>query len=206
MRIFDPQNAFFRAVARITDVVGVSLLWAFLSLPLVTLGAASAALYECARRCLRTGEGGAFGCFFSVFRAALRPALLPSLAWSAIGLGLAAGFRVLAFLAAAGERAALFQLAVFCVLLVIPAGTVCWLFPLSVRRPLGFAALNLTALRLALAHLPATLLLLGLTGLSAYLCWRWWLPVLALPALCAAVCAPVMERVFAAEGFAGPPA
>ena len=44
--IFDPENGFFRTLSRMVDVVGLSLLWVVLSLPLVTFGPACAALYH----------------------------------------------------------------------------------------------------------------------------------------------------------------
>ena len=40
--IFDPENGFFRTLSRMVDVVGLSLLWVVLSLPLVTFGPACA--------------------------------------------------------------------------------------------------------------------------------------------------------------------
>ena len=43
-RILDPENRFFQAVSWLSDLLGLSLLWIFLSLPLVTCGAATAAL------------------------------------------------------------------------------------------------------------------------------------------------------------------
>jgi hypothetical protein len=203
MRIFDPQNTFFRAVSRVTDVAGISLLWAFCAVPLVTLTAATAALYESVRRCIRTGEDGAFACFFSVLRSRLRPSALSSLLWCGIWAGLLAGGRVLALLAASGVRAAAVQLALFCALLIVPAGTACWLPVLFARRGSGRPwEQTLLAARLTLSHLPASLALTALTGLSAYLCWRWWFPVLFLPALCALVCSAAAERVLRSEGLA----
>ena len=50
--IFDPENGFFRTLSRMVDVVGLSLLWVALSLPLVTFGPACAALYHTVTHCV----------------------------------------------------------------------------------------------------------------------------------------------------------
>ena len=42
--LFSPNNLFFRALSWMVDIVGISLLWAILSLPVVTILPAGAAL------------------------------------------------------------------------------------------------------------------------------------------------------------------
>ena len=56
-RIFNPENAFFRTADKLADLVMLSLMWALCSIPLVTLGPATAALYDAAVKILRRGEG-----------------------------------------------------------------------------------------------------------------------------------------------------
>ena len=43
------------------DIVGLSILWTFLCLPIVTAGPATAALYYTVVKCLRRRDSGAFG-------------------------------------------------------------------------------------------------------------------------------------------------
>lgn len=201
MRLFDPRNHFFRTLARATDVVGLSLLWTFLSLPVVTVGAASAALYDSTAVCVRQREEGAYTRFFKTFKATFLPSLPSVLVWSALTAGLWAGGRVLALMAQAGEKAALVQLVAFCVLLVVPAGIVCWQFPLLAHQRSRFGELNLRAAHLTLRRLPVTVLLTLMTALCAYLCWHFWVPVLVLPGLCALAQASLLEPIFAREGL-----
>lgn len=201
MQIFDPNNTFFRWVAWVTDVLGLSLLWAFASLPIITAGAATTALYDSVLHCVKPREAGAFRRFFETFRASFKTTALSSLCWGLLWAGLLLGARVLVLMALAGYRAALLQLVVFCVLLVIPAGVVCWQFPLWARRPMGFAQLNLSAARLTLARLPATLLTVAATLGGLWLCWRYWLPIFFMPVLWAFLCSIWMEPIFDKDGF-----
>ena len=46
--IFNPENGLWRLVAKFADVLALSVLWLLCSVPLVTLGAATAALYSSA--------------------------------------------------------------------------------------------------------------------------------------------------------------
>ena len=41
--LFNPQNAFWSVFGKIADVLALSLLWVICSLPVVTMGAATAA-------------------------------------------------------------------------------------------------------------------------------------------------------------------
>lgn len=70
--IFDPENGFFRTLSRMVDVVGLSLLWVVLSLPLVTFGPACAALYHTVTHCVVRQGDSTYLTFFRSFRANLR--------------------------------------------------------------------------------------------------------------------------------------
>lgn len=54
--IFDPEKGFWRLMSRVVDVLSLSLLWTFCSLPVITLGAATTALYDAAARGMRGQE------------------------------------------------------------------------------------------------------------------------------------------------------
>ena len=87
-RMFDPNNGFWGGIARLVDVVGVSLLWIVCCLPVVTIGPATSALYLTTLRCIRQGEGHTYGRFFRSFRENLKVGILAaigSFAGSALG-------------------------------------------------------------------------------------------------------------------------
>ena len=80
-RIFNPENAFFRTADKLADLVMLSLMWALCSIPLVTLGPATAALYDAAVKILRRGEAGnIYQRFFHSFRLDLKVGALTSIA------------------------------------------------------------------------------------------------------------------------------
>lgn len=56
--LFNPQNSFWQTVDHLSDLLILSLLWLLCSLPLVTAGAAAAALYDAAAHCRRARRRG----------------------------------------------------------------------------------------------------------------------------------------------------
>ena len=77
--LFNPEAPFWRLMSSLVDLLALSLLWVFTSLPLVTLGPATAALYDAAARCVRQGKSGALARYFSTFRRELKQGALLSL-------------------------------------------------------------------------------------------------------------------------------
>ena len=67
-QIFNLDNKFFRGVAKIVDCVWLSLLWLFCSIPIVTIGASTTALYYAVNKCLRNDRGYSSSEFFHSFK------------------------------------------------------------------------------------------------------------------------------------------
>ena len=109
---------------------------------------------------------------------------------------LSAGLR----LAWAGVQAELtgapVMLAGYFILLIIPFGALCWMFPLLSRFTFRAADLMKMSLRLTMAYLPDTALIVVITLAAAASVWVLWVPVLAVPCLTALLWSWPMERVF----------
>lgn len=70
--IFDIDNPVMRGLIKFFDCICLSLLWLLFSLPVVTMGASSAALYTTTYKYLRKGEGHLWKTFWSAFRGNLK--------------------------------------------------------------------------------------------------------------------------------------
>ena len=190
-RFFNPENGLWVVLGWLGDLLILSMLWTVCSVPLVTAGAASAALYDAAVWGFRRGKQDTLPRFFRTLRREFKNALLPTLLWGALLAALLwAHHRLTAGLTLAGQALLLVP-----VLLVL--GAVCWVFPLLSRFTLDFKTLSGNAVRLALGHAPATLVL----GLAAMGClWLTlrlsFLPLFLLPALFALVVSLFLEPVF----------
>lgn len=193
--LFDPENRFWRWVDRVADVLVLSLLWTVCSAPVVTVGAASTALYDAAVHGVRGGERTPYSRFFRTFRREFKTATLSWLLWGGALAALLAGH--FALVRAAQGSEVVLTLAMAClVLAAVPAGALCWLFPLLSRFQYDLSGLSRTALQFWFAHLPSTLAMAALLAL----CVDWTLqlvfPLCCLPCLLALAHSLFAERAF----------
>lgn len=192
---FNPENGLWRLLGYLGDVLILSFLWIVCSLPLLTAGAATAALYDAVVSDFRRGETDYLQRFLRTFKRELVGSLLPTLLWGGV-LGLL--FWLLdRFASAASGNAAYVAAIALLVLLLLPLGCACWVFPLLSRFTLRFGALNGNAVRLALGYLPRTLLIAASALGGLYLTLRFLLlPVFFLPPLMMLLWSWWMEPVF----------
>ena len=194
-QIFNPDNFFWKCFDKMADVLGLSLLWFVCSLPLVTVGAASTALYDAAVHCVRGGERTPYSRFLRTFKAEFKPATLCWLVWGGVLLLPFAISNILANNAGDSGTLALLSV-VYYVLMVVPGGMLCWLFPLLSRFRYSLGGLNRTAVQFWFAHLPSTVAMAALLGLCVDLCVQLLLPVCCLPCLLALAHSFFVERAF----------
>ena len=195
--LFHPENWIWQPFGWVADFLILSCLWVICSMPVVTAGAASAAVYDCCARCLKDGERELFSRFFRTFRRELRLSIPTLLLWAGI-LG-CLFFLVRSFTASAAATSANLILAYSMVfLLAAVVGVASWVFPLQSRFTFRFAGLNAAAVRLALAHLPRTIALSAVSISAGWICLRFWLPVMVVPGMAGLLSAYILEPVFKA--------
>ena len=68
-QLFNPENKFWNFVGKITDVACMSILWALVSLPVFTIGAATTAFYDFSLHQVNDREGKFLKSFFTSFKA-----------------------------------------------------------------------------------------------------------------------------------------
>lgn len=66
--LFNPENKFWIFMGKITDVACMSVLWLITSLPVITIGASTAAFYSFTMDAVQDLEGGVWSSFFQAFR------------------------------------------------------------------------------------------------------------------------------------------
>lgn len=193
--IFDIDNPVMSWIIKIFDCICASLLWLLFSLPVITMGASSAALYMTVYKYLRKEEGHLWKTFWTAFRENLRRSTVVWLAALAVMGVLAVDALVFRTMAISGSPFG----KVYWVVLALCCIAVTWTMYLSAyaARFSGSAkdVLRFASLLLALHPVKAALVFLPL------LCGG--LLVLVRPALLAVVPAAVcwlasitLEKVF----------
>lgn len=194
-RFFSPDSFYWQCFDKMADVLGLSLLWFLLSLPVFTVGAAATALYDAASRCVRGGQPGVYGRFFRTFRESFKLSALCTLVFGGALALLVTGYRIVSALAQA-NRTLLVLAAVYYVLSACVMGYLCWLFPLLSRYEYGFKELCRAAAQFWFAHFPSTLVMAVLLELCVETTVQLLFPVCVLPALLALVDSIFVERAF----------
>ena len=193
--LFNSENWIWQPFGLVADFLILSCLWLLCSIPMVTVGAASAAMYDCCARCIKDGDRALFSRFFRPFRRELLKSIPSTLLWAAI-LGLLF-FLIRSFTgSAAGTDINLVLAYAMVVFLAVAVGIASWVFPLLSRFTFDFASLNMTAIRLALAHLPRTMALGAVNIAAGWLCLRLLMPVMVAPGIAALLSAYLLEPVF----------
>ena len=198
-RLFSPDGLLWKILNSLTDILAFSLIWLFCCLPIVTIGPATTALYDAVTHGIRYQETGPYRRFFRTFKADLKISIPTTLFWAAI---IALGFLSLSYLQALGEtnRAAAIASSAYYIIMLLPIGCACWVFPILSRFTYGFKDLNMTALRLAIAYLPQTVVLVLSTIEMVQLCVNFIFPSFFLPACLMLLWSLFTEPVFTKLG------
>ena len=110
MAIFNPENSIWRVTGKLVDLMILSVFWLACSLPVVTLGPASAALYHTVVQCIRGNRRDSWTLFFRTFRDNLKVGVLTTLVVLAVGAALLFLHGLAYQMAAAGTAESVFYL------------------------------------------------------------------------------------------------
>lgn len=199
-QIFNPDNVVFRTLGKAVDVVLLGLLWLVCSLPVVTIGPATAALYYSTVKCIRRGEDQPFGNFIRAFRQNFKVGAVVSVAAAMAAALLGWGYRLILVLANREGGTLVVMYTAYLVALLLPLGTLCYLFPVLSRFSFGPGGLMAASFKLAVRHLPSTVVLVLLLVEAVSLCRRYWfiyfLPLMLCPGVVALISSLFLERIF----------
>ena len=193
---FNPEKGVWAWLSTMVDIVGLSILWTFLCLPIVTAGPATAALYYTVVKCLRRRDSGAFGQYLRSFRQNFKVGFPAGLIAVFLALLLLGGHYIVRWYGTRLGGGAYVLYVAYYFALVLPAGVLCWLFPLLGRFNYGVGGLFRTALQLTLAHLPSTVIVVLLTAQTAVFCIEKWWPVVFMTVTAMLLVSLFFEKIF----------
>ncbi len=193
---FRGDNFLFVFCNKIMDTVLLSILWVFLSIPLITIGPTTAALYFTVVKCLRGGDDHTYRCFWKSFLGNLRAGIPATLIAAAILGLLTVGLEAARQMTATGITGyTLFYIAYYFAA-VLPVGVVCYLFPLLGRFSFSVRNLFVTSTQLAVRHLPSTIVIVLLVIMVVNFCLKYPAAIFLVPSLTALVSSLFFERIF----------
>lgn len=193
--IFRPDSGLMLTFGQITDCIFLSLFYFLGCVPIVTIGASWAALYDASYRAFRKGDKHSWSRFLHTFKSNLRASLLPNLVFLVLFCLTAWGTIRLWNSAVAGTLSwAVFAGGAFAAVLVY--GILSVLFPMLSRFENSTGALLKNTVFLAMANLSRTLVLGVLNAACLLLCLRYIIPLFFLPSLSALMGSFFLEPMF----------
>lgn len=158
---FSIDSKFMRAMSRVADLIVLNLVYLLTCLPVVTIGAATTALYSVCFRLGTQREGSLMKGYFRAFRDEFRQA---TLIWLFLLLfGAAVCVNIMLFLGLSGWMRYLFILFTF--LLAIVLMILSYAFPLLSQFRNDTRSVLKNALILSVAYLPRTALIVAINVL-----------------------------------------
>lgn len=154
--LFSPDSKFMRATARIADLVILNIVYLLTCLPLITIGAAGAAMYTVCFRFDTDREGGILRTYFRAFRDNFKQG---TILWLITALfGAATCVNIALFYSMGGTLGFLCML-LTCMLLVLLIMLSSYISPLLSRFSNDSRTTLKNALMLSIAYLPRSLIM-----------------------------------------------
>ncbi|PKM74386.1 MAG: hypothetical protein CVU91_00535 [Firmicutes bacterium HGW-Firmicutes-16] len=176
------------------DLCIVSIYWLVCCIPIVTIGASSAALYSTATKAIRDEKGTLTKTFFSEFRDSLRQGIFLSLIFVG-GCGLLIFYNFLGESIPSEAGYFIAYWAVVILLTLILTGTFIYVFPLLAHFRQKTWTLLRTGFYLSVGYPIKTLGLICLLALAALAAWKAPLLMLLLPGAYALIASIIQEPI-----------
>lgn len=156
-KLFDLDNPFFRFVSKLVDAVCLNIFWLVFSIPLVTIGASTTAMYSVTMKMARDREGYLFRGFWKSFKENFKQA---TILWMIVLiLGAILGMDIYYFYHSTSEYAK-FGVAAMIVLASLVLCTAAYIFPLQAQFENSVKQTIKNAFIMCVRHLPWTVLLI----------------------------------------------
>ena len=189
------DNPVFRGIGKILEVVGLSIVWLILCIPVVTAGAATTALYYTVHKTIKNSRGYAIRGFFSAFVSNFKQSTIVwlfFLVWLAI-LGVDC-YYMYSF-AVFGETMGKFRVLVYALTVLVVAWSL-YVFPYIARFQTTTKEVFKNTLFIAVANAPSTIILTGLFVLYGYIIYRWTPLIIVMPVIYNIFKSIYMEKLF----------
>ena len=154
LQLFSPNSPLGRWLAFLLDALLISVAWVVCSLPIVTIGAATAALHKVAQAIVYDTDNGIFKTFFRAFRENFKQATALWLMMLFFAAAMGCNYMLISGFVAGTPATVLKGALVVAIGLVLVMAA--YMFPLMVRYTNTLRELATNALILAVVKLPRT--------------------------------------------------
>lgn len=173
------DNVITRALSKICDMICLNILWVICSIPIVTIGASTTALYTLMLKIVRNEEGYILRGFFKAFKENFKQSTIIWLILAAMGALWWVDYRVSGLM---GEGISDVFRIIFLLIGFLLLSVTIYVFPLTARYENSISATFKNAIILTVAKLPYTLLMAAVLVIAVLASlWNTMMLMLALP-------------------------
>lgn len=193
--IFNYENKFMTALAKIGDSICLCVFWLICSLPIITLGASTTAFYYAFNKSIRQKRSYAWKEFFHAFKSNFKQSTQIWLLLLGLYILTIADCYILHSL---GETAAFFKIlmAIIIALIVLMTMWALYLFPYIARFENTTKAIRKNCGLIMIANMPWTILLFVIFAVTLVLFLAFPMIGIFVPALYMVFANRILERVF----------
>lgn len=185
------NSPFFRLITNIGNLILVSILWLIGCIPIVTIGASTAALYYTGVKVIRHGRGYLFSSFLQSYRSNLKQGIVVTLLGILISFVLYMDFRYITALDAAPQ----YLVAIYQICMTFFASLLIYLVATMSRFSVSFFQLLKLSVFMMIRHFYYTIVMLVLLITVIILMMAVPFSVLFLPGIYILLTSLIMEKV-----------
>ena len=179
MRFNLMDNVITRALSKICDMICLNVLWVICSIPIVTTGASTTALYTVMLKMVRNEEGYIFRGFFKAFKENFKQSTIIWLIVAALGVVWWIDYRVSGLM---GQGISDVFRIIFLLLGFLLLSVTIYVFPLTARYENSISATFKNAIILTVAKLPYTFIMVAVLVIAVLASlWNTMMLMMALP-------------------------
>lgn len=161
--LFNLDNPIWRFMGKLADLMLLHLLWFICSIPIVTIGASTTAVYYVTLKLVRDEEGYTAKSFFKSFKENFKQSTIMWLIILAMGIILGIDLKLYLNAIGSGGNLQRIMAILFFSLAVIFVMTVMYVFPLQAKFVNPIKRTFINSFFMAIRHLPFTLLMIAIT-------------------------------------------
>ena len=192
---FNMDNAFFSGLGKLCDMFLLSIVWAILCIPIITIGPASTGLYYAMVKVIRRERGYVMREFFKSFRLNFKRGAIAGTFIAIMYFVLF--FDIVLYWTQIGETFdnKSIMLGIFVAITFLLTCFATYVFPILSRFDMTLKQLFKAAFYMAMRHLPSTLGMVIVTAVAAVATMFMWILIFILPAVVTLINSLMMERV-----------
>ena len=190
---FSTDNPLFTGLEYITNIIYASVLWILFSIPVITIGASSTALYYTVTKVIRHGRSYIFREFWQSFKSNLKQSTAVWLIYLLLMAVLLIDIRVMGGFGTAPAQTLQF---IFLAGICMVSGVMVYALAYTARFAQDTKHILTNSLLMAIRHLPKTLLLIIILAAAVLGCYLFGLAVVFVPAVAALLDSLILESIF----------